>query len=196
MLAGYPLMMSTSDLQRWEERYKDLLTPPTPSTFLEEIRHLLPPPGRALDVAGGLSPDAERLMEWGWQLTVTDISPTALQHVAARCPGLQTAQRDLEQQPLPEGPWDLIVCQNYLQRPLIGAIASALGSGGVLALRVATVENLIAHARPGRRFLLESGEAVALVRAAGLTVRWSQEGWSEVGSGQLRHEARVVGVRG
>lgn len=180
----------TDDFQRWEARYQQSPPLSLPHPLLAELRPLLPPPGRALDLACGLAPNAAQLLDWGWAVTAADISPTALGRVQARHPAVQICPLDLRRDPLPAGPWDLIVCQNYLDRGLFAAMAAALVRGGALVFRQPTTENLTRHARPSRRFLLEPGEAVRLVEGAGLAAVWSREGWSAG-----RCEGQVLGLK-
>ena len=151
---------------------------------------VLPRLGRALDVAGGSGRHALWLARRGLDVTIADISEVALEAAlrAARreALALTAVQVDLEAAPLPAGPWDLILCTYFLQRPLFARFAAALAPGGFLVAAHATRSNLLRNSRPGPDFLLEDGELPALV--SGLEVIRSEEGWLESG----RHEARIV----
>ena len=89
----------------------------------------------------------------------------------------------------PAGPWDLIVCVDFLWRPLLAALPTALAPGGLLAIAHPTRSNLLRHDRPGPRHLLEDGELPGLVGA--LELLRFEEGWTPEG----RHEARLVARR-
>jgi tellurite methyltransferase len=95
---------------------------------------------------------------------------------------------DLEADPLPAGPFELIVSIDFLHRPLFVVFPGALAPGGVLVFAQATRTNLTRHPRPSARFLLEDGELRRLVR--GLEVLRYDEGWFDD-----RHEARLVARR-
>ena len=102
---------------------------------------------------------------------------------------LTTLQLDLETEPLPEGPWEVIVCRYFLWRPLFTAFPSALAPGGHLIFIHFTRSNLQRHSRPGRRYLLEDGELPGLL--AGLESIRYEEGWTA----DDNHEARVLARR-
>lgn len=159
------------------------------SPWLRSLDGLLPRVGRALDVAGGPGAEAAWLAARGLAVTLVDVSPVALALARAREVRVHTEARDLEAAPLPEGPWDLVVCLNYLQRALFAQWAQVLAPGGWLVFAQPTVRNLERHAKPSARFLLGEGELATLVR--GLEVVSLAEGWTPEG----RHEARLVARR-
>jgi hypothetical protein len=84
----------------------------------------------------------------------------------------------------------LILCVNFLWRPLFATVPADLTPRGLLVVTHPTRSNLQRHARPGPRHLLEDGELSGLVRD--MEVVRSEEGWTEEG----RHEARLVAQRG
>jgi SAM-dependent methyltransferase len=96
---------------------------------------------------------------------------------------------DLEEAPLPRGPYQLVLCLNFLWRPLFEEIPRVLVSGGLFVFAQPTRSNLQRNSHPSARFLLEDGELPRLVR--GLEVVSYTEGWTEEG----RHEARLVATR-
>lgn len=165
-----------------------------PASFLERIAARLPRRGRALDVAGGSGRNALWLARHGLDVTCADISRVGLAHArsgAVRAGlALKTVEVDLESGPLPEGPWDVIVCFHFLHRPLLTSITDALAPGGYVAAVHPTVRNLERHERPSRRFLLEVGELAEIIDPA-LEILIYSEGWSEEG----RHEVELLGRR-
>ncbi len=182
--------MSTQDREKWDARYREQEAPPAPGAFLVGLDEVLPRHGRALDVAGGSGRHAIWLARRGLTVTLADASAVALEQAARAAReerlSLATVQVDLEEAPLPEGPWDVIVCTYFLHRPLFAAFPAALAPGGWLAFAHATRRNLERHPRPGPAFVLGEGELATLVR--GLEVIQLAEGWFEEG----RHEARLV----
>ncbi|MEZ4446855.1 MAG: class I SAM-dependent methyltransferase [Polyangiaceae bacterium] len=184
----------TAARAKWDERHRrGDHTASGPSSFLTAMAARLPRQGAALDVAGGAGRHALWLAERGLDVTLVDVSPVGLalaeRRASERGLALTTVARDLEEEPLPAGPWDLIVVVNYLERALFPRFAEILVPGGLLLLAHPTVRNLERHARPSRRFLLERGEAAELL--AGLTILEGGEAWTEGG----RHEARYLARR-
>jgi SAM-dependent methyltransferase len=182
--------VSEADRERWEKRYRDAgRRVRAPSEFLTGLDELLPRSGRALDVAGGAGRNAVWLAERGLDVTVVDISDTALGFARELAKTheveLATLVLDLEVGPLPDGPWDLIVCVDYLQRNLFARFARLLSPGGVLAFLQPTRKNLERNPKPGSRHVLEDGELPGLL--GGFEVLSYEERW--FGD---RHEARLV----
>ena len=126
--------------ERWDRRYRDdpTTTPPTPTphSFLLERADDLPTTGAALDIASGLGRNAIWLARRGLHVTAVDISAVACDILRQRAVDLDLTidvQRlDLEHDPLPNGPFDLIVDTLYLERPLAPQIERALAPGGLL----------------------------------------------------------------
>lgn len=187
--------MSQADRQKWDDRHRlEGGTPRAPSSFVVSIAALLPMQGRALDVAGGTGRHALWLAQRRLEVTLADISEVALEiaqnQAASVGVPLRTLVVDFEADGLPNGPWDIIVCVDYLWRPLFEAFPQVLVPGGLLVVSQPTLTNLQRHGKPGPRFLLEDGELRGLVR--GLEILRFEEGWMEEG----RHVARVVARRG
>jgi tellurite methyltransferase len=172
-------------LEHWDERHARADGPNEPAAFVTaELAPLLPPFGRAIDVAGGRGRHARWLADRGWEVTLADFSPVALGAVGDDRVGLVEA--DLASSLFPEGPWDLVLIVHYLDRALFPSIRVQLAPGGLLAFAVATERNLERHDRPPLPYLLAPGEAPTLVE--GMRIIHYAEGWSV----EDRHEARVV----
>src|SRR5262245_17160647 len=129
--------MSQEDQIRWDARYREgKVGAQKPSPFLIAQEGKLPRCGRELDVAGGAGGNAVWLAQRGWDVTIADISPVGLALAAkeAKDAGvtLRTLTIDLEREPFPPGPWELIVCVRFLHRPLFAAMPDELAAGGML----------------------------------------------------------------
>ena len=182
--------MSTADRDKWDARYRTQGPESSdPSPFLTALD--LRESGRALDVAGGAGRNAVWLARRGLQVTLVDISREglALARAAAGDLPLELVCADLEQEPLPAGPFDLIISFNVLRRALFAAFPDSLAPGGQLVYLQPTRSNLQRHPRPPAPFLLEDGELPGLVQ--GLEIVSYQEGWFTDGA-EPRHEARLV----
>jgi tellurite methyltransferase len=182
--------MSAADREKWDARYRQQ-GPGTspPSAFLTSLE--LPPVGRALDVAGGTGRNALWLARQGWRVTIVDVSAEglALARAAAGELPVELVVADLEQEPLPAGPFDLVVSSHFLRRELFAAFPTVLAPGGLLVYVQPTRSNLQRHARPPAGFLLEDGELPSLVRD--LEIVHHDEGWS-TDAGEPQHLARLV----
>jgi SAM-dependent methyltransferase len=185
--------VAAGDRERWNARYREEERVAAPSPFVSGLAPLLPRGGRALDVAGGTGRHALWLARQGLEVTLADVSDEALARATeiAQSEGLAltTVRVDLELEPLPAGPWDLVLCTYFLHRPLFPALVEALAPGGLLAVAHPTRRNLERHARPGPAHVLDPGELPGLVRR--LEVLRHDEAWFESG----RHEARLVARR-
>ena len=140
-------------------------------------------------MAGGPGRNALWLADRGLDTTMLDISDVALVMAerAAKELGLnvELINTDLEEDPIPEGPWDVVVCFNYLHRPLLSTLAPVLAPDGLLVLELATRTNLERHERPPRQFLLEEGEILKLLPGLEL-LEYHERWWHD------RHVAHVV----
>jgi len=186
--------MAETDRIKWNTKYRERAAADChPAAFLVAASDLLPRRGRALDVAGGSGRHALWLAARGLEVTICDIAEAGLalaeEEAARRGLRLQTCRVDLEQEPLPAAPWDLIVCCYFLWRPLFAVFPTALAPGGQLAFVHPTRSNLRRRPKPGARFLLEDGELPGLVE--GLEILRYDEGWTA----EDRHEARLVARR-
>lgn len=130
--------MSRTNIQaKWDRIYScPPESEPEPSAVLADNAHLLPSGGDALDLACGLGGNALFLARLGFQVSAWDISPVAVEGLAARALrlGLQVeAQaRDVENEPFPGEAFDVVVVSRFLSRPLARSILASLKPGGLL----------------------------------------------------------------
>jgi tellurite methyltransferase len=190
--------------ERWNDRYAGDGFEPFPDAAAEwllEHRELLAQrlggAPRALDVACGDGRNARWLAELGFEVEAIDVSDVAVEALrgAAAERGLKVEARtvDLEHDDLPADAFDVVVCMNYLQRDLFGALAGALRAGGLLVYEtfsVAHIEEL------GRKFnpAYVLGRNELLHAFAGLHVVDYREGVAERAGGQ-RGVASLVAQR-
>ena len=76
--------MAEADRERWDARYRGHEPSVRPSSFLTGLEAILPPAGRALDVAGGAGRNALWLAARGLDVTLADLSGTALEIARGR----------------------------------------------------------------------------------------------------------------
>lgn len=186
---------------RWNRRHRELGIDPLndpPAEWLVENSDLvaaLPEGARALDVACGGGRNSVFLAGLGLSVEALDVSDYAIETLAGAAAerGLTIDARrvDLETEALPEGPFDLIVMINYLQRDLFEQVKQVLAPGGLLLAET----DVSGEGVPGRiseRFTLEPGELCAA--CAGLEILASAEGWADRGGGR-RHVASIAARR-
>jgi SAM-dependent methyltransferase len=183
--------MSAFDRQKWDAKYAAAETAPRePSAVLLGLAQYLPFRGHALDVAGGAGRNAIWLAKRGLSVTITDVSPVGLalarQSAAVEQVIIDTIETDLEQSPLPNGPYDLILSVCYLWRPLFAQFPASLAPGGVLAVIQPTKKNLERNDKPPVDYLLDQGELPCL--AADLEIIHFREDWLADG----RHDAVLI----
>ncbi len=150
----------------------------------------LPHVGRALELAAGTGRNGLWLATRGLEVTLADTSAVGLglarDHARARGLCVSTVTVDLEAEPAPAGPWDVVVCTCFLNRALLRRVQELLGPTGWFILVHPTRTNLQQNAKPSPRFLLEDGEAITLLSALELVI--AEESWDDWG----RHTARVL----
>jgi SAM-dependent methyltransferase len=184
--------MSTShagDRAYWNQRYTEAPWAEEPSSWLTKNADVLPQSGHALDIAGGAGRNALWLAARGWDVTVVDVSDVALKLATDRARELDllltTTLGDLSTDPLPCGPWDLVMVFHYLDKELLPRIESVLKPGGVLVGALATSTNLERNDRPPLPYLLEDRELPSLLGE--LEMLAYEENWLD-----NRHDARFV----
>lgn len=183
--------MAEGDRERWNEKWSGRgVGTAHGSSLLELIGDRLPTRGRALDIGGGGAADSLELARAGLDVTVVDVSDIGLAAARAQAEAegltVHTVRADLDTDPLPDGPWDLVAIGNFLDRDLLARVGEALSPTGLLAVVIATVTNLERHERPSRRFLVDTGELPTLI--GDLHVLEHSEAWRSNG----RHEAHLL----
>jgi len=186
--------MSNVDREKWDARYREQgVESRTPHAFLTGLASVLPRQGRALDVAGGSGRNAIWLAQRGLAVTLVDISLEGLALAKAEAVAvgvtLDLVLADLEVDPLPPGPYDVVFSANFLRRPLFGEFPRILAPGGALVFIQPTRKNLERNPRPPAPFLLEDAELPSLVQ--GLELETYEETWFPSSDGQ-RHEAHLL----
>ncbi len=153
----------------------------------------VPEGGEVLDIAAGRGRHAAWFCGRGYQVTAIDRDISGLSPMAE----LMVIEADLE-----DGrPWPLggrrfaaVVMVNYLWRPILPAICSAVAPGGRLIVETFAMGNE-AHGRPRNpAFLLRPGELLNACRTAGLAVAAYGHGKISLKNGQTAIKQQVCGV--
>ena len=139
-----------------------------PSSFLVDYVDLLPK-GRVLDVAMGRGRNAVYLAGLGFIVEGIDISREALDAAGALAEesnvSVDLHLMDLEKDvSLPKNAFDVIICFNYLHRPLIPQLIGSLRLGGVMVYETYIVDQA-RFGRPGNpEHLLKHNELLEFFR--------------------------------
>ncbi|HXZ01971.1 MAG TPA: methyltransferase domain-containing protein [Stellaceae bacterium] len=135
----------------------------SPSAWIRRFLPLIPPGGRVLDLAAGGGRHVKLLRQSDYQVVAVDRDVTRLRAEFAGDPLCEVIEQDLED----GGPWRLgqgyhgIVVANYLWRPLLPALASALAPQGVLLYETFMLGNERLGKPANPDFLLLPGELLA-----------------------------------
>ena len=143
------------------------LTPPSagavPSAWVRRFLPLIRPGGRVLDLAAGSGRHVRLLREAGYQVVAADRDTAALESGFAGDSACTIRRIDLED----GGPWRLgdgydgILVTNYLWRPVLPHLASALAPQGVLIYETFMLGNERFGRPSNPDFLLRPGELLA-----------------------------------
>ena len=135
-----------------------------PSAWVRRFAGLIAAGGAVLDLACGRGRHARYLAGLGYRVEAVDRDSVALAALAGIA-GITTRCADLEGAPWPcgAGRFDGIVVANYLHRPLVPALLSALRPGGVMIYETFALgnEKLGRPSNPG--FLLRPDELLQWV---------------------------------
>ena len=142
-----------------------------PSAWVQSHAGLVKPGGKVLDLAAGGGRHARYFKALGHRVTALDRDVSGLKDLAEA--GAEILTVDLEDgSPWPLGAreFDGIVVTNYLHRPLLAHLASALASGGVLIYETFGIGNERFGKPSNPNFLLRPGELLEFAAVHGLQV--------------------------
>jgi SAM-dependent methyltransferase len=166
------------------------------STWVRRFAPLIRSGGRALDLAAGGGRHTRLLLDMGLRVTAVDRDVAELRGLAG--PACDIREVDLETGDPSQviagfgGAYDGIVVTNYLHRPLLRPLATALGAGGVLIYETFMVGNERFGRPRNPDFLLRPGEL--LDAFAMLTVAAFEQG--EVARPRPAMVQRIAAVAG
>ncbi len=174
-----------------------MLTPhqtETPSPWVARWAKLIRPAGEVLDLACGYGRHARFLAARGHTVLAVDRDEAALATLA-RVAGVQTVRADLEGEPWPFAPgrFDAVVVTNYLHRPLLPQLVTALRRGGVLIYETFMAGNERFGKPSNPHFLLRPNELFDSVAAELRVVAFEQGSVSEPKPAVVQ---RLCAVRG
>jgi SAM-dependent methyltransferase len=136
-----------------------------PSAWVLRWSALIPAAGRVLDVAAGAGRHARLLAARGRAVTAVDRDEAALASLAGVA-GITAHVADLEAAPwpFPGATFAAVVVTNYLHRPLLPALVTAVAPGGLLVYETFAAGNERFGRPANPAFLLAPGELLEAVR--------------------------------
>ena len=153
---------------KWNRRYQnaDDLTEANASHVLTGHRNLLPKNGDALDLACGLGANALLMAKQGLNVSAWDIASVAINKLSVAIEAqqlkLQPQIRDVITAPPTADSFDVIVVSQFLHRPLIPQLISALKTNGLIFYQTFTQENKGQFGPSNPGFLLQPNELLRL----------------------------------
>ena len=141
-----------------------------PSAWIVANADLLPPPGRALDIACGAGRHTLLLANSGFAVRAIDRDPDAIGRLLEMAKVLRVdidaVVMDLESDPPPPlgaREYDLVVGFNYLHRALMPALREAVKPGGRIFYETFTTRQAERGHPKNPAFLLKDGELAELM---------------------------------
>lgn len=137
-----------------------------PSPWIRRFAGLIPDGGEVLDVACGAGRHTRMMHGLGHSVVALDRDVSKLEDLRAK-PGIEIVKADLENGspwPLPDRRFSGIIVCNYLFRPVLPTLFSALADGGVLLYETFALGNERFGKPSNPAFLLKPGELLAAVK--------------------------------
>ena len=148
--------------------------------WLTDNRDLWPTTGRVLDIACGRGRNALLIAQAGLEVHAIDRDSDAISELRAEADrqrlSIETEVIDLETNPPPalgESLYDMIVLINYLHRPLMPMIRTAIKPGGRIFYETFTTRQSERGKPRNPAFLLKDGELRELL-APFVILRWRE----------------------
>lgn len=179
----------TTDRKRWDERHTASRGLPiaAPDSFVVSALDAIGDAKSALDLACGTGRHALFLAERGHRMEAWDVSPIALgilgERAVARGLRVETREVDLMSEPGPDPRFDLVLCVDFLSRPLFRSLHGLLNKGGSAIVTTFTLDFPGPH--PSPRFRLARGELESL---PGLVTKRAVEDAGRAGIWALRDD--------
>ena len=174
--------MSQQDREKWNQKFQqmsDLLSPRPPSELVNRF-YREAPGKKALDLACGGGRHTLFLSEKGFDVDAVDISHVALEKLAEKVDSEKVTliEADLDNYPLHEKEYDLIVKTNYLDRNLIERAKAALKKGGIFIVETYMEDEANEKKDSNPDFLLRKEELPAIF-SEGFEILAYETFWNE-----------------
>lgn len=187
--------MTGGEREKWDARHREADGPGEPARVLCENLHLLPPSGRALDLACGLGANALLLAARGLDVHAWDLSPVAIGRLRGEADRrgltIRVEVRDVVKQPPEPAGFDVLVVSRFLERSLAPCLAAALRPEGLLFYQTFTRTRVSDTGPKNPAYRLDDNELLALFPSLRVLVYREEGRVGEVSRG-FRDEAMLV----
>ncbi len=184
--------------QKWDEYYSRSKSEPIACITLKNHAHLLPPCGKALDIASGLGGNTLLMAGKGLDTHAWDISQIALDKLTSfakeRGLNITTQQRDVEQEPPLKTSFDIIVVSQFLYRPICSNLVAALKPGGLLFYQTWHTNKPTDSGPSNPSFLLLPNELPNLFKDLEMVFHYEEDGFVPVNP-NLAGLACYIGIK-
>ena len=184
------------DQEKWDTRYRNATPTVEAAAVLRDNVHLLPPSGRALDLACGLGGNAILLAQHGLDTQAWDLSPVAIERlqVTAQDKGLHNltaSVRDVEHAWPEPNSFNVITVSFFLSRDMCPALIAALKPDGLLFYQTFTRTKVSDCGPSNPEFRLADDELLTLFAPLQVLV-YREEGTTGDTSHGFRDQAMLV----
>ncbi len=191
--------MTATSQGKWDARYRNLgCQAAKPARVLSDNLHLLPPKGRALDVACGLGGNALLLARLGFEVVAYDISRVAVTKLNAyaqqHAPRVRAKLRDIKRDPPERESYDVVTVSYFLERSLATTLIDSLRGGGLLFYQTFTDERVDDRGPANPAFRLGVNELLRLFSSL-IILLYREEGRVGNLSCGFRNEAMLIGQK-
>ena len=162
---------------KWDAIYSQREGEVTAATVLIENQHLLPPSGKALDLACGMGGNAKLLAESGLDVVAWDLSSVAIAHLQQEAKiqklAINAQVQDVIDNPPDAHSLDVLVVSFFLDRDLCTTLIDALKPGGLLFYQTHCRDKVSQIGPSNPEYLLADNELLSLF--SGLKLRVYRE---------------------
>ncbi|WP_457665780.1 class I SAM-dependent methyltransferase [Thiolapillus sp.] len=161
-------MSQNVHLNKWNERHREAETEGVPAQVLLRNMRLLPPSGKALELACGRGANARLLARAGLEIHAWDFSPVAIERLEAKAQAdgvkIATQTRDVLAEPPEADSFDVILVSFFLERRIIPRMIRALRPGGRIFYQTFIREVRLDRGPAGDDWRLDNNELLYLFR--------------------------------
>jgi len=191
--------MSRSDVEKWDRIYRDREDKTSQAArVLADNLYLLPPTGKALDIACGHGANAVLLAKQGLQVHAWDISQEALnilnQTAVREKLELITEQRDITLHPPAADSYDVIIVSRFLDRTITDTLIRSLRQGGLLYYQTFIKDKQDEFGPKNPAYRLDTNELLRLFAALKI-IFYREDGTVGDVSKGFRNEAMLIGQK-
>lgn len=189
--------MSMDTVDEWDLLYEND-DPIPPARVLTDNIHLLPPKGRALDIACGLAENSFLLAKQGLLVDAWDNSRVAVDRVNKKSIELSISVKaqmvNVNSAIFPIEYYDVIVLTHYLEQQISESIVSSLKSGGLLYFQTYTREQVSVSGPQDSKYRLRRNELLTMFSKLSVIVYREEGKLGDVNQG-FRNEAMFIGTK-